>query len=55
VAPALLKRYQARRDEFTDSLRRFCLGRGIGHVQVVSDTPVDRLVLEVLRKGGMLT
>ena len=54
VTPALLKRYQERREEFCDSMREFCLRRGIGYFLTTSDAPVDRLILEIFRRGGMI-
>jgi uncharacterized protein (DUF58 family) len=54
VSPALLRRYRRRREEYCESVRKFCAGRGIGYFLVTSDTPVERLTLEILRRGGML-
>lgn len=54
VTPAMLKRYHQRREEFCEGLRRFCLARGMGYFLAASDTPVERLTLDLLRKGGMI-
>jgi uncharacterized protein (DUF58 family) len=54
VSRALLKKYLANRDGFLDSVRRYCTARGIGHVAVASDTSVEELTLDLLRKGGMV-
>lgn len=54
VSQALLKRYQDRRTEFCESVRRFSVSRGMGHVMTPSDAPIERLTLDVLRKAGML-
>jgi len=51
---ALLKRYKQNLEGFCEGIRRFCLARGIGHFIAPSDTPVEQLTLDVLRKGGML-
>lgn len=54
VSPALLRRYRQNVDGFCDALRRHCLARDIGYMFAPSDTPLDRLLLEVFRRGGML-
>lgn len=54
VSRALLKRYKENRDGFCDEVRRFCLARGVGHYVVSSDTSVEELTLEVLRRGGLV-
>ena len=54
VSRALLKKYKRNRDGFCDSVRRFCTVRGIGHVAVSSDTSVEEITLDLLRKGGMV-
>jgi len=54
VSRALMRRYRQNRDGFCESLRRYCTARGIGHFGVASNADVERLTLEVLRKGGML-
>jgi uncharacterized protein (DUF58 family) len=51
---ALLKRYKDNRDGFCEAIRRFCVARGIGHFIVSSDTSIEQLTLDMLRKGGML-
>jgi len=54
VSPALMKRYEQRRDEYIEQVRKACLARGIGHFVTQSNHPVDRLTLELLRRGGMV-
>ena len=54
VSRALLKRYLSNRDSFCESVRRFCSARGVGYMAVSSDTPVEQLTLDLLRKGGMV-
>jgi uncharacterized protein (DUF58 family) len=54
VSPALLKRYRQNVDGFCDAIRRHCLARDIGYMFAASDTPLDRLLLEVFRRGGMI-
>jgi uncharacterized protein (DUF58 family) len=51
---ALLKRYTENRDGFCEAIRTFCVARGIGHFVVSSDTPVEEITLDMLRKGGLL-
>ena len=54
VTPSLLKRYKKNVQGFCESIRRFCLARGIGYNLVRSDVPFERFVLEALRGGGLL-
>ncbi len=54
VSRALMKRYLQNRDGFLESVRSFCSARGIGHIAVASDTPIEKLTLDLLRKGGMV-
>ena len=54
VSRALLKRYGNNRDAFCQGLRDFCRARGIGCFFASSATDVERLTLDVLRRGGML-
>lgn len=54
VSRALLKRYYQNRDAFIEQLREFCLGRGMSHHLVSSHTPVENVLLDVLRRGGLL-
>jgi uncharacterized protein (DUF58 family) len=41
-------------DEFNAEVRAWCLSRGVGYAEGPTGTPVDTLVLEVLRRGGFL-
>ena len=54
VSRALLKKYKQNRDGFCDEVRRFCLARGVGHYVVSSDTSVEELTIDVLRRGGLV-
>lgn len=54
VSRALLKKYKENRDGFCDEVRRFCLARGVGHYVVSSDTSVEELTIDVLRRGGLV-
>lgn len=54
LSAALIARYRTRFDQFTAKLKADCRARGIAHLQVSTDTPVDRFVLENLRRGGLL-
>jgi len=54
VSAALLARYRIRFTAYTSRLRTDCRTRGIAHMQVSSDTPVDRFIVETLRRGGLL-
>jgi len=39
---------------FAADARAWCHERGIGYAEAPTDTPVDALILEVLRRGGLL-
>ena len=54
VSRALLKRYKQNRDAFVEKVRTYCLARGMGHYLVSSDMPVENILLDVFRKGGLL-
>lgn len=54
VSPALLRQYARDRDAFTEGLHAFCTARGAGHYLVSSGAPLERTVLDVLRRGGVL-
>lgn len=53
VSPALLKRYKKNLDGFCASIRQCCVARGIGYVRVVSDTPIEQVTLDLLRREGL--
>lgn len=54
VSAPLLRRYKQNLAAYVDQLRTFCARREIVHMTVRTDTPVDALVLDYLRKRGML-
>jgi uncharacterized protein (DUF58 family) len=54
ISSPLLKRYKANLAAYTEQLKAFCARREIGHLTVRSDTPVDTLILDYLRRRGLL-
>ncbi len=54
VSSAMLRRYREKVDRWIAELRSLSAARGLAHFLVPSDTPVDTLVLDSLRRGGML-
>jgi len=54
ATPALLRRYEQNRDAFLEQTRQACVRRGAQHLVVASDTPMERLTLDILRRGGLL-
>jgi uncharacterized protein (DUF58 family) len=54
LTPERVAAYQARRGAFAERLRRWCLERGVQHLRMRTDVPADELVLDVLRRGGLL-
>lgn len=54
VSRALMKRYFQNRDAFIERVRAYCLGHGMSHFLVSSQTPVENVLLDVLRRGGLI-
>ncbi len=54
ISAPLLKRYKATLNAYCNRLHDFCAQRDIVHMTVKSDTPIDVLVLDYLRKRGLL-
>jgi uncharacterized protein (DUF58 family) len=54
VSSALLKRYKARLAEHIDSVHRACLARSMSHTVIRSDSDLKALLLEYLRRRGVL-
>jgi uncharacterized protein (DUF58 family) len=54
ISAPLLKRYRANLAAYTDQLREFCARRDISLLTVRSDTKVDTLILEYMRKRGVV-
>jgi len=54
ASEVLMKTYRRTYDAFTSSLKDFCTRHGMAYMQTTTDQPFDKLVLESLRRGGML-
>lgn len=54
ISAPLLKRYKANLAAYCQGLGAFCARREMTHMTVKSDTPVDVLVLDYLRKRGIV-
>ena len=54
ITAPLLKKYKATLQAYCNRFREFCNSRGITPMTVPSDTPVDVLVLEYLRRRGLV-
>ncbi|MFM7052722.1 MAG: DUF58 domain-containing protein [Planctomycetota bacterium] len=54
VTPELLRIYKERLDRLCGGLRAYCQRRDITHIVVDTSTPVDTLMLEYLRRRGLL-
>lgn len=55
ISSPLLKRYKANLAAYCNQLRDFAARREIAVMTMPSDTPIDKLVLDSLRKRGVLT
>ena len=53
-SPALLERYKRRLDEHIDRLERACAARGMRHLLVRADEKPEAIILESLRRTGLL-
>jgi uncharacterized protein (DUF58 family) len=54
ISAPLLKRYKANLAAYCDQLREFCARRDISLLTVRSDTRVDTLILDYMRKRGVV-
>ncbi len=54
ISAPLLKRYRANLSAYCDGLRAFCARRDITLVTIPSSTPIDTLLLDYLRRRGLL-
>ncbi len=54
ASPGLIEQYRANLGAWCAQMRDFCIRRSIMHLVVETSTPVDTLVLEYLRKRGLL-
>jgi len=55
ISAPLLKRYKENLAAYCDALRAFCARRDMMHLLVTSDTSLEDLILERMRRGGLLT
>ena len=54
ISAALLKRYKENLDRYCGKLREFCVRRGMMHITVDTATGMETLLLDYLRKRGLL-
>ncbi|MSR41104.1 MAG: DUF58 domain-containing protein [Phycisphaerales bacterium] len=54
VTPALLKSYKERLDGWCGGLRQWCARRDVTHMVVESSVPVETMMLEYLRRRGLV-
>lgn len=54
VSAALIKRYRQRLDEHISRLAAYCASRRMTHTLVQSDAEVDKVVMETLRRKGLV-
>lgn len=54
TTPGILKHYRRTVDAFREEIRDYCVGRGMHYVFTSTDLPFDKLVLEYLRKRGLV-
>lgn len=51
---SLLRRYRTEVGAFLGKLNTFCIERGLGYAQALTDVPFEDLVLRVLRDGRIV-
>lgn len=54
VSASLLRRYQQAVDAFCGGLQSFCRRYGVDYLRVTTDTPFEELVLNYLRRSGLV-
>ena len=54
LTESVRERLVAEADRFAADARAWCLGRGIGYAEAPTRTPADAMVLDVLRRGGLV-
>ena len=54
ATPAVVERYRARLEAFVAQLREFCVRRNIMHVPLETTQAVDAVILETLRRRGLV-
>lgn len=54
VSGALVKRYKEKLNAYCNELRDFCVRRGMMHVTIDTKTDINTLLLDYLRKRGLL-
>ena len=54
ISSALLKRYKENLDGYCGKLREYCVRRGMMHITIDTATSLDTLLLDYLRKRGLL-
>lgn len=54
ATPAVVERYRARLEAFVAELREFCVRRNIMHVPLETTQAVDAVILETLRRRGLV-
>ncbi|MDZ4754338.1 MAG: DUF58 domain-containing protein [Phycisphaerae bacterium] len=54
ITPPLLKAYRDRLNAYCGTMRDFCVRRGVTHVVVDTQTDIDALLMDYLRKRGLL-
>ncbi len=54
LAPDLVRAYRARFESFTSTLNEFCTARGMSHLLVRTDQSIESIVLDSLRRTGIV-
>jgi len=54
LGPEVRRRLRATAERFGAEVRAWCLGRGIGYAEAPVEVPADALVLDVLRREGLV-
>ena len=54
VSPSLLRKYKSNLDQYCGQLQEFCVRRGISQITVDTSTDMNVLLVDYLRRRGLL-
>jgi hypothetical protein len=54
VTPAMLLQYDKELNLFMNKIREFCSRMGAAYIQVSSEEPIEKIVLEEFTKAGII-
>jgi len=55
ISESVLRQYKAAFAEFLDSVKRYCIGNGLGGTIARTEIPFDELILNMMKRSGTVT